>query len=134
MCVCIYFIADKKPEMSELNKYLVKYCGLWRAIGLKLGLEDDLLETIARDNPKHQECFRVMLQKWLIQDVSATWNSLELAITNAQRDDLSLDNLSESMLTAYSIQYTVLLKCNIAHAREFLSSNEHVSSKLTSLH
>ena len=92
-----YFAANKKPEMSELNKYLVKYCGLWRAIGLKLGLEDDLLETIARDNPKHQECFRVMLQKWLIQDVSATWNTLELAITNAQRDDLSLDNLTESM-------------------------------------
>ena len=90
--------------MSELNKYLVKYCGLWRATGLKLGLEDDLLETIARDNPKHQECFRVMLQKWLIQDVNATWNTLELAITNAQRDDLSLDNLSESMLTAYSVR------------------------------
>ena len=94
----VYFIAYKKPEMSELNKYLVKYCGLWRAIGLKLGLEDDLLETIARDNPKHQECFRVILQKWLIQDVSPTWNTLELAITNAQRDDLSLDNLTESML------------------------------------
>ena len=87
--------------MSELNKYLVKYCGLWRAIGLKLGLEDDLLETIARDNPKHQECFRVMLQKWLIQDVSTTWNNLELAITNAQRDDLNLDNLTESTLPMY---------------------------------
>ena len=96
--------------MSELNKYLVKYCGLWRAIGLKLGLEDDLLETIARDNLKqHQECFRVMLQKWLIQDVSATWNTLELAITNAQRDDLSLDNLSESMLP---MTYTMYVTYN----------------------
>ena len=93
-----FIIANKKPEMSELNKYLVKYCGLWRAIGLKLGLEDDLLETIARDNPKHQECFRVTLQKWLIQDVSATWNTLELAITNAQRDE---DNLTESTLPMY---------------------------------
>ena len=105
--MCIYFIADNKPEMSELNKYLVKYCGLWRAIGLKLGLEDYLLETIAKDNFKqHQECFRVMLQKWLIQDVSATWNSLELAITNAQRDDLSLDNLSESKLPMYTMYVT----------------------------
>ena len=38
-----------------------------------------------------------MLQKWLIQDVSPTWSTLELAITNAQRDELSLDNLSQSM-------------------------------------
>ena len=84
--------------MSELNTHLVKYCGLWRPIGLKLGLKDDLLETIARDNStkSHQECFRVMLQKWLIQDPSPTWNTFELAITNARRDDLSLDNLSES--------------------------------------
>ena len=29
---------------------------------------------------------------------------------------------------------TVPLKCNVAHAREFLSSNERVSSRLTSLH
>ena len=92
------FIADEKPEMSELNKHLVKYCGLWRAIGLKLGLEDDLLDMIAEDNSKqHQECFRIMLKKWLVQDISPTWNTLELAITNAQRDGLSLKNLSESM-------------------------------------
>ena len=83
--------------MSELHKYLIKYCSLWRAIGLKLGLKDDLLETIAADNAKQQECFRVMLQKWLVQDVNPTWNTFELAITNAQRDNLSLDNLLESM-------------------------------------
>ena len=105
MCVCMFnvFIADKKPEMGELNSYLVKYCGLWRAIGLKLGLEYDLLETIARDNCKQQECFRVMLKKWLIQDVNPTWNTLELAITNAQRDDLSLYNLLESTYIYYRI-------------------------------
>ena len=90
--------ADDKPEMSELNKHLVKYCGLWRAVGLKLGLKDDLLDMIARNNSKEKECFRIMLQKWLIQDARPTWNTLELAITNAQRDELSLDNLSESML------------------------------------
>ena len=98
MVTCSIIVADEKPEMSELNKHLVKYCGLWRAIGLKLGLQNDLLETVSADNSKQQECFRIMLQKWLVQDVSPTWNTLELAITNAQRDDLSLDNLSESML------------------------------------
>ena len=97
--IYVHFIADEKPEMSELQKYVVKYYGLWKAIGLNLGLKDDLLETIAGDNLKQQECFRIMLQKWLIQDVSPTWNTLELAITNAQRDNLSLENLSRSMYT-----------------------------------
>ena len=109
--------------MSELNKYLVKYCGLWRAIGLKLGLEDDLLETIARENFKqHQECFRVMLQKWLMQEVSPTWNTLELAITNAQRDDLSLDNLSESTLLYCIVQVSIKIKI---HNSICLSNNYH---------
>ena len=105
--IYVHFIADEKPEMSELHKHLVKYCGLWRAIGLKLGLKDDLLETISRDNSKQQqECFRVTLQKWLIQDVSPNWNTLELAITNAQRDDLSLENLSRSTyLCTYMCTY-----------------------------
>ena len=93
--VCAFDLANEKPKMEELHKYLVKYCDLWRAIGLKLGLEDDLLETISKDNSKQQECFRVMLQKWLKQDISATWTTLELAVTNAQRNDLSLDNLLE---------------------------------------
>ena len=107
--VCVHFIADGKPEMRELHKHLVKYCGLWRAIGLKLGLKDDLLETISRDNSRQQqECFRVMLQKWLIQDVSPTWNTLELAITNAQRNNLSLDDLLKSMHVLYINCYSYI--------------------------
>lgn len=46
------YIGDEKPEMNDLCKHLVKYCCQWRVIGLKLGLSDDLLETIAGDNPK----------------------------------------------------------------------------------
>ena len=90
--------------MSELHKHLVMYCVLWRAIGLKLGLNNDLLETISKDNPnQHQDSFRVVLQKWLIQDVSPTWNTLELAITNAQRNNLSLDDLLKSMTMRHDL-------------------------------
>jgi len=110
--IIIIYLADEIPEMGELNKYLVKYCGLWRAIGLKLGLKDIVLDVIENENSKqHKECFRIMLQKWLIQDVQTTWNTLELAITNAQRDDLSLDNLSESKLPMLYCYVSIILKC-----------------------
>ena len=70
---------------------------LWRNIGLKLGLQDAVLNVIEHEHPNQlRKCFRITLQKWLNQDVSATWETLELVITNANRDDLNLDNLTKS--------------------------------------
>ena len=74
----------------------------WRTIGIKLGLQDAVLNVIEREHPQQlRECFRITLQKWLNQDGSATWETLELAITNAYRDDLNLDNLIKSMFILY---------------------------------
>ena len=87
------------PTMGELNKYLIKYCELWRSIGYKLGLEDDVLTVIQSNHPMQMvECFREVLQKWLKQDVRPTWSTLELAITNARRDELGLGNLVEGKM------------------------------------
>ena len=83
--------------------------GYGELLGLKLGLEYDLLEAIARDNCKQQECFRVVLKKWLMQDVNPSWNTLELAITNAQRDDLSLCNLLESTYIRILLSYSYMI-------------------------
>ena len=94
--------------MSELNKLLIKYCSHWRSVGYKLGLEDDVLNVIHDDHPtQERECFRVVLQKWLEQDASsATWNTLELAITNARREELSLESLIEcKMLFMHSVPF-----------------------------
>ena len=83
--------------MGELNKFLTKYCGHWRSIGYKLGLSDDVLNVIHSNHPtQERECFRVALQKWLEQDTMATWSTLELAITNACREELSLETLPKS--------------------------------------
>lgn len=82
--------------MSELNRFLTMYCGQWRSIGYKLGLDDAVLNMIEGNHlTRQRECFRVALQKWLKQDTTATWNTLELAITNACREELSLEALQE---------------------------------------
>ena len=72
---------------------------MWRAIGFKLGLQDSLLDMIESEQPLVRDRFRRTLQYWLKQDVSATWSTLEFAITNARRDELGL---SESKIV-YSI-------------------------------
>ena len=82
--------------MGELNRFLTEYCTLWRSIGYKLGLEDAVLNSIQSDCLIQRERFTVTLQKWLEQDERSTWNALELAITNARREELNLGPLIES--------------------------------------
>lgn len=83
--------------MKGLNRFLTEYCGLWRSIGLKLGLQTSVLNLIEADRRLQQrECFRETLQRWLQQDVKATWYKLELAITNAKREYDGLDALEAS--------------------------------------
>ena len=83
--------------MKGLNRFLTDYCEYWRPIGLKLGLQSAVLGLIEADHRLQQrECFRETLQKWLQQDIHATWRKLELAITNAKREYLGLDALKTS--------------------------------------
>lgn len=82
--------------MGKLNKFLTEYCQLWRSVGYNLGLEDAVLNNIQSDCIIRKERFTVTLQKWLEQDERPTWNTLELAITNARREDLSLEPFKES--------------------------------------
>ena len=84
--------------MGELNRFLTEYCKLWKSIGYKLGLEDAVLDMIQSDCPTQRERFATVLQKWLEQDSKPTWRTLELAITNARREELSLEALQESMM------------------------------------
>ena len=85
--------------MNLINKYLIKYCKIWKSIGLKLGLQDDVISVIQRNHPMDvEECFREVLQKWLRQDLRPTWSTLELAITNAVREGLDLHPLREGKI------------------------------------
>ena len=87
--------------MGELNKFLTEYCKLWKSIGYKLGLEDAVLDMIQSDCLTQRERFEAVLQKWLELDGRPTWNTLELAISNARREELSLEALQKSMIISY---------------------------------
>ena len=86
--------------MKGLNRYLTEYSVFWRSIGLKLGLQSSVINIIEADHDHQRECFRAMLQRWLQQDVQATWHKLELAITNAKREFYGYDALDASKLSS----------------------------------
>ena len=93
---CTYIILDdQRPESKDLQRFLTDYCKYWRDIGLLLGLKSPVLDLVASAHPmQDRECFRATLEKWLLLNVGVTWSNLELAITNAIRESLSLQPLT----------------------------------------
>ena len=90
---------DERPTHKELGRILTDHCEHWNAIGLHLDLKRSVLKTIAKDHPMDErERFRVTLDRWLEMDTDASWSTLELAITNANREKLGLDALDISKL------------------------------------
>jgi len=92
-------LADQIVDDKGLNEIITKYSVMWRSIGLTLGLDTSVLDNIEADHHIQRKCFEVTLTKWMNLDRNnATWRVLELAITNANRADLSLEPLTESKI------------------------------------
>ena len=88
-------LGDQRPESKDLQRFLTDYCKHWRDIGLLLGLKSSVLDLVASAHPmQDRECFRATLEKWLQMNVGVTWGNLELAITNANRENLGLQPLT----------------------------------------
>ena len=83
--------------MRDLNRYVVKkHATDWWDIGLELGLELHLLQTIKKDNPQQSViCFQETLDRWLKLNPKATWKILEIALTNVNRQNLELDPVDD---------------------------------------
>ena len=85
------FVGTDPPSMRDLNRYVVKtFATKWKDIGLELGLELPILNNIEVDCNRVANCFQIMLDKWLRSSHNATWDMLEIAITNVERQDLQL--------------------------------------------
>ena len=92
-----FYIGDERPKARDYQKFLMKYCLEWKSIGLNLGISKAVLNVIEADCPnQHKQCFGLTLDKWLEQDINATWSKLELAITNAKRAALDITDMLDT--------------------------------------
>jgi len=89
-------IGSQRPEPKDLQRFLTDYCKHWRGTDLHLDLKTSLLDQVEADYHTLSERFRVTLEKWLQLNVGVTWENLELAITNANRESLGLEPLTTS--------------------------------------
>ena len=94
----LWLIESKKPTTKDLNRYVArKFASDWEDIGIELGLDLDVLKIIARDNPQRSEaCLRETLDKWLKLNTDATWETLEVALTNINRTKLGLEPVDDT--------------------------------------
>ena len=83
--------------MKDINRYTKKYAADWKDIGIELGLELDGLAIIERNHPSDcVACFQDMINKWLqLTTDGATWKTLEVALTNVNRQKLDLDPVDD---------------------------------------
>ena len=85
--------------MIDLYRYVIKtHAPHWRAIGIELKLEINVLDIISRDNPLDcTACFERTLDKWLKSNPNASWDALEVAITNVRRAELGLEPVNDDV-------------------------------------
>ena len=79
--------------MRDINRYVTReFAADWEKVGIELGLTTSILKVVAK-NKHHQaeDCFQEVMDKWLNRNVSATWRTLEVALTNVRRQQLGLD-------------------------------------------
>lgn len=107
-CSQIYtwFIENEIPSNEDLNRYIIgKYATDWCDIGMELGLDIDVLNTIEKDH--HQQsilCLQKALDKWLMLNTdNATWKSLEIALTNINRIKFGLGPVDDVYGKGYVI-------------------------------
>ena len=80
--------------MKNLNRYVTtKYATDWYNIGIELEVDLCVLDNIKQNNHNQSEaCFQKTLDKWLkLNTDDATWETLEVALTNVNRAKLKLD-------------------------------------------
>ena len=87
----------------DINAILTEHCKLWQGTGLNLGLTQGVLDSIEHDHGALRKRFEETLKMWLRKDQDkATWGVLELAITNANRAELSFPKLLQCKHTTFS--------------------------------
>ena len=83
--------------MRDINRYTKRHATDWKDIGLELGLQFEGLNIIEKDHsPCCVTCFQLMINCWLNSATeNATWEALEVALTNVNRQKLGFDPVDD---------------------------------------
>ena len=94
----LHYAENEVPEMKDINRYVkIDHAACWRNIGTELGLSCGRLDIIEADEPNKCEVrFQNMIKLWIqLNGHNATWKVLEVALTNVNRQIMSLDHVDD---------------------------------------
>ena len=124
--VCIFALDDQRPKLQDFESFLTDYSKYWRDTGLGLGLTSSVLDQVEADYHTQSERFRATLDKWL--NVGVTWANLELAITNANRNNLGLQPLMTISKENIMCHYLTYVAAILAYYILSICAKYHVHS------
>ena len=108
--------------MRDLNRYIVEQqAAQWERLGLELGLKDYHIANISRDNEHNPNrsvtCCRAMLEQWLREMPSPTWDKLDNAIKKIKSSTTgSLSTVTGSYVIPRASEMLFLFtECRIQH-------------------
>ena len=85
-------VENDKPTFKYILIYVEPYyCDDWKDIGIELDLNSAMLKVIEDDHCNNRSAsFHAMIKKWMLTNVNVTWKTLEVALTNVNRQKLGL--------------------------------------------
>ena len=103
--------------MRDLHSHIVKqYAVHWERLGLELGLKDYHIANISANNVCHparvEKCFTAVLEQWLREIPSLTWNTLDRVIKKIT-DPISTDERGNH-------GYKLFISCYYYYYHEFI--------------
>ncbi|XP_065894687.1 protein NLRC5-like [Dysidea avara] len=117
-----------KPELKELIENITPvYAGYWKTLGILLGLLGGFLDAIEAGNPKDQFwCCNQMLQAWLDQDTTASWNKIIKGIESPAIYDLRRSHF-QSWVSSDNSQHSLSINA-LGYAPRMRSLSENLHS------
>ena len=95
-------VEEGRPKISDLATVPIEPAQ-WYTLGLTLGLEEEVLNSIEVDQPyKHPKCKRAMFRKWLESNPTASWNDLIKALVQIEEEGIAEKVRKEFSLSQHS--------------------------------
>ena len=78
----------KGEDLDKILQRIQDYHGLWKVVGVELGIEMDALDTIERNYPRDIDCLHTLIAQWPHGDNSSlTYQALVKAFESEHVSD-----------------------------------------------
>ena len=96
-----YLLGSSHPDLPDLVEHVGSFVSTkWYELGLRLGVNVHILDSIEHDVRECNKAYRKMFQAWLRDHRNGIWNDVIAALrSNSVKEDGVADKLEETMVS-----------------------------------